>query len=50
MATSTWLGRQSKQEKSKKVIFIVSPQNPFKRDVDLLPEQQRLGLVSAVLS
>ena len=36
--------------KIKEVIFIVSPQNPFKRDVDLLPEQQRLGLVSAVLS
>ena len=34
----------------KLVIFFVSPLNPFKRDVDLLPEQQRLGLVSAVLS
>jgi len=36
--------------KIKEVIFIVSPQNPFKRDVDLLPEEQRLGLVSSVLS
>jgi nicotinate-nucleotide adenylyltransferase len=36
--------------KIKEVIFIVSPQNPFKRDVDLLPEQHRLGLVSSVLS
>lgn len=36
--------------KIKEVVFIVSPQNPFKRDVDLLPEQQRLGLVSSVLS
>ena len=36
--------------KIKEVIFIVSPQNPFKRDVDLLQEQQLLGLVSSVLS
>ena len=36
--------------KIKKVIFVVSPQNPFKREVDLLPEQQRLDLVSSVLS
>jgi nicotinate-nucleotide adenylyltransferase len=36
--------------KIKEVVFIVSPQNPFKRDVDLLPEQQRLDLVSSVLS
>ena len=36
--------------KIKKVIFVVSPQNPFKREVDLLPEQQRLDLVSLVLS
>ena len=36
--------------KIKEVIFIVSPQNPFKRDVDLLPEQQRLDLVSSVIS
>tara|TARA_B100001989_G_scaffold224008_1_gene178251 strand:- start:1806 stop:2369 length:564 start_codon:yes stop_codon:yes gene_type:complete len=32
------------------VDFIVSPKNPFKRDVDLLPEQQRLDLVLSVLS
>ena len=32
------------------VDFIVSPKNPFKRDVDLLPEQQRLNLVLSVLS
>ena len=36
--------------KIKKVIFVVSPQNPFKREVDLLPEYQRLDLVSSVLS
>ena len=36
--------------KIKEVIFIVSPQNPFKRYVDLLPDQQRLDLVSSVLS
>lgn len=36
--------------KIKKVIFVVSPQNPFKREVDLLPEHQRLDLVSSVLS
>ena len=32
------------------VDFIVSPKNPFKREVDLLPEQQRLDLVLSVLS
>ena len=32
------------------VDFIVSPKNPFKRDLDLLPEQQRLDLVLSVLS
>ena len=36
--------------KIKEVVFIVSPHNPFKRDVDLLPEQQRLDFVSSVLS
>ncbi|MEC7173781.1 MAG: nicotinate (nicotinamide) nucleotide adenylyltransferase [Bacteroidota bacterium] len=36
--------------KIKEVIFIVSPQSPFKSDVDLLPEQQRLRMVSSVLS
>ena len=35
---------------AREVDFIVSPKNPFKRDVDLLPEKQRLGLVLSVLS
>lgn len=32
------------------VTFVVTPQNPFKKQTDLLPEQQRLELASKVLA
>lgn len=37
-------------KKIDQVVFVVSPQNPFKREVDLLPESQRLDLVSRVVA
>lgn len=33
-----------------KIWFVVSPQNPFKTEVDLLPEQQRLDLLNLAIS